>query len=165
MSSRNKPDNLEESTSKSTFPQRPRHQIQRSISELSPSRLPKHQDLHQPQQEQQKQQHRHHHHRRHHRRSRRDVASDELNPSSASSMPQFSRRSFELGRSERTASPHPAVDHDPRSSFLSSVPDGTSATAGMRSAQLLRGKDRLVGDRDRMVATITFVGLIIPSQE
>ena len=131
--------------------QRPHHQIKRSLSELSPLRLPRHSH-------DQPDQHSHHRHRskRHHDR-------DELDAVSASSMSQYPRASIEAARSEGARSPFPAVGRDQRLSSLSSGPDDMLSVNGKQQLSIRR-EEQLLREREKMAYRITFVGLLSPNR-
>lgn len=133
MSSRNKPDNPKASKSKPSLPQRPRHQIKRSITELSsPIRLSKADNS------------RHHHFR--------DHDSDELDPVSANPTFQYPRTSLDLARSVGT------TNDDQRINFLLPSPENISAVPGTRISQPYRSKEEeIVKEQEKMASTITFV--------
>ncbi|KAI0383859.1 hypothetical protein F5Y04DRAFT_22727 [Hypomontagnella monticulosa] len=94
----------------STSPQRPRHQIKRSITELSsPIKLPRYHHLHHSQ--------------------RKDRDNDDHAPLSASPMLHLPRGSLELPRSEGTT-PSAHSDSNLRISMLNPAPDDTAQGMG-----------------------------------
>ena len=133
--------------------QRPHHQIKRSLSELSPLRLPRHSH-------DQADQHSHHHR---YRSKRHHHDRDDLDAVSASPMSQYPRASIEAARSEGARSPFPAVGRDQRLSSLSSGPDDMPSVNGKQQLSIRR-EEQLLREREKMASRITFVGLLSPNR-
>ncbi|OTB06634.1 hypothetical protein M426DRAFT_318689 [Hypoxylon sp. CI-4A] len=120
-----------------TSPSRPRHQVRRSITELSsPIKLPRHHHLH-------------------HLHQRRDRDNDEPTPMSASTLLQLPRGSFELPRSEGTT-PYAKSESGLRISMMSPVSEDGLQNIGSVTPQPPRSQEEILREqKDNAVSRIT----------